>query len=219
MDLVLLAVTWMAGGFCFAGMNERGEWVRPLPDGRQWKRLYYDSGELIRIGDVVRVAGRPEPDPPHAEDYIISRFERVRKLTHRELIAFLTTHAEDRAALDATLALDARSLCLVRAESFEIVYREGGDPRRTRIAFKLSGVSDPYFNITQKPGYPCNCLRWRAIQAQGVQIPDEFVKAFIGVGLARPFRGDDGRQVPPSPMIISLITDPHIPGEINYDNP
>jgi len=226
-DIVFLAMTLMAGGYCFAGMNENGEWVRPQLEGTQWKNLYYQSvafstEEYIRIGDVVRVEGRYETNlrhPAHVEDYIVRRFDKVGNLGQRELIAFLDAHSEGSVALDATLSRSGRSLCMVQVESFEVVYKEEGDPRRTRIAFNLPGIPTTYINTTKKPGYPCTCLRWRAIQDQDVQIPSEVKKIFIGVGLAREFTGADGQLVPAAPMVISLITDPAMPGEIDYDNP
>lgn len=210
----------MKNGFCFAGMTEDGRWIRPvLPERRQWNTLLYSDNEKIKIGDVIRLEGMYKPETPHTEDMIVKEMVKIGSLSSSDLIAFLNTVAESTRDLEDTIAGKGRSLCLVKASSFKTVYIEEDDLRKTRISFKLPDVESEYVNNTRKPGYPCVCLHWRAIQGQGIRIKtDNFKNIFLGIGLAREFFSS-GRRVRPAPMIISIITDPPLPGEIDYNNP
>ncbi len=196
-----------------------GYWIRPvLPNKQQWKFLTYNNGEYIDIGDVIQINGKPRPDPPHTEDVEVQSFKRIRRMSHVELINFLTKNAENNVQLFHTLNRNNRSLCVVQAENFRKVYTEE-DPRRTRIAFKLPDSNYEYINDTSKPGYPCVCLHWRAIQGKGLALPASFDRMFIAIGLARGFISASGQRIEPAPMIISVITNPKLPGDINYNDP
>ncbi|MBM7853903.1 hypothetical protein JOC37_000268 [Desulfohalotomaculum tongense] len=218
MEVVIVAITYMKNGFCFAGISKDGNWVRPvLPNKGQWKSLYYENGRPICIGDVIEVNGRGRPYPPHTEDVEVKRFCKIRKMEHNELISFLTDNAENEPDLRNTLERNNRSLCIVNAQSFRKVYVDKYDKKKTRVSFVFNNKE--YENTTLKKGFPCTCLHWRTIQSQALEYPKKFKKIFISIGLARGFTGDDGVWVHPAPMIISIITDPPLPGGINYLNP
>lgn len=220
MEVIILAVTYMQNGFCFAGMTKDGRWVRPvLPSRNQWTSLYYENGEPICIGDVIKVNGRNRPDPPHTEDIEVKGFNKVDKLTHKQLISLLEKHSESLTSLHDTLDRNGRSLCLIKVSSFRIVHIKDNDIRRTRLAFTLVDHAQEYINTTLTPGYPCSCLHWRGIQLHRLTLPMSANNKFMCIGLARGFYGDRGQWVDPAPMVISVITDPPLPGGINYDNP
>lgn len=222
--VVLLAITKMHNGYCFAGMTCNGKWIRPvLAHQRQWGSLMYENEEKIKIGDIIDVRqlkrlSPKRPEMPHIEDVVVQRMIKVGELAHHELIEFLKDVVEGYAELEDTLARKNRSLCLVEVSSLKKVYVEEEDRKRTRISFKLPNVDFEYINTTQKPGYPCVCLHWRAIQGHGIEIPDKFNSIFLGIGLARGFFSGN-RWVDPTPMVISVITDPALPLGIDYDNP
>ena len=111
MDFLLLAVTRMENGFCFAGMTKTGQWVRPvLPNKGQWKYLVYSNGENISIGDIINISGSPKSDPPHTEDIEVDGFRKISKLKHSALIDFLNKHSESETDLQHTLDRNNRSL-------------------------------------------------------------------------------------------------------------
>lgn len=207
MEIVLTAVTWMKKGVCFAGLDySTGEWVRPVLDRKQWTSLTYDDGQLIEVGHLVELSNpKSRPDPPHSEDVVVDGFSLVRKLTDQEFQVFLDRYAEDAQALADTLNQNGRSLCLVKADSVRTVHTED-DPRKTRLSFRFKGKD--YKNDTKtKPGFPCTDVRWRALKATR-QADPRSIHLYIGVGLARSFQSDDGSIVPPSKMVISVLTFP-----------
>lgn len=207
MEIVVTAITWMKKGVCFAGLDySTGKWVRPVLDRTQWNSLTHDNGWLIEVGQLIKLNNpRLRPVPPHTEDVVVAGFSFVRKLTDQEFQMFLDCHAEDVQTLTDTLNVNGRSLCLVKADSVTTVYTEEDDPRKTRLSFWFRGRE--YINTTKTPGFPCTDVRWRALKAAGQAAP-RGTYLYIGIGLARSFPRDDGSLVPPSRMVISVLSFP-----------
>jgi hypothetical protein len=217
LEVVLLAVTKMGLGFCMAGMTGDGEWVRPVPiDRHSWQ-----ADDLIHGQDVVGPGvililkdAKHSPNPPHVEDYMAGDHEVSGHLSRQEFRLFLREKTEGMDALKHLLDGDGRSLCLVRPESFQTVHVED-DARKTRIAFEFSGQS--FENDTQKPGFPCTDLRWRASRGSTSSDP-KYEEAFLTLGLARAFQGSSG-WVKPAPMVIGVHVFPSTVVKLDAQSP
>ena len=217
MEIVVLAVTKMSDGFCIVGKNIQGRWLRLIPEGLfNWRSLNYENGEHIEVGDVLRVSGlwRHTP-PPHFEDYTVQQFLRIKKLTNQQLLNFCRNHSETTDELLSTLSRETRSLTVLRVDNIDVVF-EDADPVKSRLAVRVGDRM--YRNDTRKPGFPCTCLKWRAVQRRKIPLPI-FHDVYVVFGLARPFTDREGIYVLAAPMIISIISEPSLPILINYNKP
>lgn len=205
-EIVLLAMTWMRSGFCLAGMDPAtGRWVRPVKPAGQWQELADRNGEPIHIGDRLRLVDPcPRPQPPHSEDVVTAGLVRVGRLPPGQLLHRLREWAEDEGALRQTLAGEGRSLCLVRVDRFWTAHQEA-DLHRTRLAFRIG--TTVYQNRTALPGYPCTDLVWRAYKGAGGADPSPR-ETYLAIGLSRAFTDRRGFPVPPSPMVVAVLTVP-----------
>ncbi|HHW42692.1 MAG TPA: hypothetical protein GXX25_02605 [Desulfotomaculum sp.] len=216
MEVVVLAVTKMKEGFCVAGMTLQGRWVRLIPRGNyNWPAIKYRHGGHIEVGDVLKVDGTWRySDPPHSEDYEITAASRRCKLTNQQLLAFCREHREDGAAFLTLMGRQKRSLCLLRVDRILTVYKDE-NPLKDRLAVLFDNQWQR--NYTKAPGFPCTGLQWRAMQSLGLPMP-VFREVYVVFGLTRGIK-EETKTVPPSPMVISIIGDPPLPGEIDYQNP
>nr|WP_273717095.1 hypothetical protein [Alkalihalobacillus pseudalcaliphilus] len=197
-------------GYCIAGMDQNGEWVRPLPPDRESKffsSLAYENGELVKVGDVWSITNyQTETDKlsvAHTEDIRIKRFnsfQLVNQLTNKALINFVSSHQESYHELLDTLDARGRSLCMIKIDEFRQV------EEKVRITFIYKGKK--YRNTTFTKGFPVTDLKWRAY-LKGIQIPNSYRSIYAIIGLARKEPKKDIYKE--YPMIISLITDPDVP--------
>lgn len=217
MEVVVMAVTKMNDGFCIAGMTTDGRWIRLIPQGsHNWRSIAYNNREYIRTGDVLNVSGGwMFTDPPHYEDYKVKSMKRVNQLNNKQMLDFCHRKAEPPDKFFELMSRRIRSLCLLKADGVETVFKEI-DPVKSRLAVRLG--KDVYRNDTRKPGFPCTCLKWRAMQRQELELP-VFNQVYTAFGLARPFTDRDGRFVPAAPMVISILSDPPLPGVVDYNQP
>lgn len=174
-DLLIVAVTRMKSGLCMAGY-----WPEPHPrSGLRWVRpvrpydtllvgdLTDDAGRVVEPWDVVDLpwAGA-RPQPPHVEDCEVDWMRRrprvLRRLVGERRSRFLERYL-DRRPQDVLGKRPTRSLCLVRPESVEALFRKepGAGRFEARLAFSLDGLSVPAAELP--PGVPVTDLRWRAL--------------------------------------------------------
>lgn len=213
---VVLAVTKTYDGYCIAGMDKNGRWIRPLPTGRGkfWSSVKYPNQEFIKVGDVWSITRYEKAfdnnSPGHTEDIRLTNSPILKnRLTNSELLEFVRRHQEGKEELSKTLDADARSLCLVKVDHFEhFIHKNTFDGKRQpRISFSYMG--ERYNNTTNTPGYPITDLKWRTYTLEQIPVDLSFKSQYICIGLARtePKKGFTKEF----PMVISVITDPEVP--------
>jgi hypothetical protein len=58
MKVTVLAITKMYTGFCAAGINEKGKWVRLIPrGGYNLTSLKYRDGSYLQVADILEIDG------------------------------------------------------------------------------------------------------------------------------------------------------------------
>ena len=209
----ILAVTKTFDSYCIAGMDQNGDWYRPLPNGRGkfWSTVCYGDGTFIEVGDVWVINDYiKEPDQisiGHTEDIRLkSPPTYVKKLSDRELIQFVQAKQENSVDLEETINADKRSLCLIKVDSFTSFINTYNEKKSSRILFEFEGIS--YRNTTRTPGFPVTDLKWRAYILQECVPLNDWQEKFICIGLARKEPNKDINQE--YPMVISIITEPNL---------
>ena len=197
MNIVILAVTDAFGGLCIAGMNDQGEWIRPLGevDDRFWSQESSGiSGETVQTGDVWTVYGtykKTDEFPNHIEDFHLKNPPVfVKKLNQDELLAFLEKNQESEETVDQTLHAKGRSLCLYHVPGIRIRYDERYDKIKANIPMKKNPK-------TGDKEYQLKCLKSRALyMANMLENTPSYV--CIGLSTATPF---DGKEYP---MVVGI---------------
>lgn len=157
--VTLLAVTRMLSGFCLAGVDAEGRWIRPVKrfGTLTLADVSYRDRTLMRPFDRVQLeieAGRP--DPPHVEDRVCEllrpRPELVGQLAGAERSDLVRRLAEADAA---PLLRGERSLTLVDAS----------DASATFALDAYSGKYEARLSLPRLGARPLACtdLRWRAL--------------------------------------------------------
>jgi hypothetical protein len=210
----------MRAGVCVAGLTATGaapgnlRWVRPLKAHGHLLLgdISYASGELIRLGDVVRWPMAPAPHSyPHVEDMLVDpvrhRPELLRHHDTTDRARFCAGHL-DRTP-DDMLVHSRRSLALVRPDTVHAIWQR--DPYsghyEARLAFKTHGFS------TDLRGIPATDLAWRALgrcwlgNSESLELDDAALRnrlgeLFLVVGLGREFKGRNW------PLVVGV----HAPG-------
>lgn len=213
MRLTILAVTKSYDGFCIAGMNENGEWVRPISvnsPGRFWtrKELTLQSGVFTQAGDVWEIEGGA-PDkfehPNHTEDFLVSKRTYVGQLSHPQLLEFMEKHCEGGQALQQVFQARGRSLCLVDANSFEAYNTNYDNKPRARMIFR-----SPRLNLLNPRTNNGNIIvkdcRWERLILNGTAVPAAYSKIYVCIGLAIPTPYDGVEY----PQVVGLQTFPHV---------
>lgn len=217
MLVTILAVTKAYDRFCIAGLNEDGQWVRPMPadpsvvdsQSRFWTReqLMTASGKFVKSGDVWDINGRQPTrflHPNHVEDYVVTRRSFARSLTNNQLMQFLRAHTEDAIAFNDTVMASGRSLCLVKISSFqtEVFYNKP----KIYLSSDSFSLDNPHVNYSN---YPVKDCKWAGLIIQGYQRPD-FSKVYACIGLATQWNGTE------YPQLIGLHTMPDVPYPSSY---
>lgn len=219
MRLIILAVTKSYDGFCIAGMNDEGKWIRPISlksPGRFWTRteLTLKNGEFTVPGDIWEIEGnKPERFQyrNHTEDFNLTSRKYVGRLNNSQLLRFLEQHCEGAAELNAVYQADGRSLCLVEPDNvtfFTTTYDERVKPKMFFRSRTLS-LSNPRTNDGSIIVKDC---KWEAIVKQQNLILDVFSQKYLCIGLATP-TAFDGIEYP---QVIGLHTDPEHPKLPSY---
>ncbi len=233
----MLAVTRMRGGVCVAGMT-----TEPDPiTGLRWVRPVRDFGHVL-LGDITTVQGavlspfdvvafcllRPQPDPPHTEDWVVdfvrNRPRVVRRLEGERRTQFLRQYLDTapRQILDS----QQRSLCLIKPDSIKGCFRLDAysGKYQARMAFKVGGRT--YRVSHAKGGLPVTDLKWRALgrawlpeeggwtdfDARDLEARYGIQEVYLAVGLTRSFEGKCW------PIVIGVHTVPDYEAEVDYDN-
>lgn len=236
-EVLLLAVTRMRGGLCLAGMTAEPDpvtglrWVRPVPEFGHvlLGDITTAGGQVLRPFDVVEFTlVRPQPDPPHGEDWVVdfvhTRPRIVRRLEGDRRATFLDKYL-DRGP-GQVLHTKERSLCLVRPDWVKGCFRL--DPYSGKfdahLGFGLDGRR--YTGSPAKGGLPVTDLEWRALGRAWLPSDGGWVdfdegdlearygieKVYLALGLTRSFKGEFW------PLVIGVHTEPDFEAAVDYDN-
>lgn len=215
MEIVVVAMTKVNNKVCFAGINpDDNSWVRPVCDEGAWSTITYEGTDfLVEVGDVMRLEEPiPQSQPPHIEDVQVSSFSYVRSTTPEEFRALLQQNIDYEAFDNIIIGKGNQSLCVIQPLEFKTVYVESYDEAKTRLAF---WIDDKCFdNKTQKPGFPCTDLRWRAYRRENDYDPEicDYDDAYLALGLSRHYKWGY------HPMVISVITFPSFEFTLDPEN-
>lgn len=221
-NFLVLAVTKTFEGYCVAGMNKEGRWIRPLPpSGRKFWDIELDKRQ-IKVGDVWEISEwQVELDatsPRHTEDIRLNQNPAFGgRMSNEQLVEFAIRHQESVQDLNETLNADSRSLCLVSVDSYNnfMDHSSYNNKQSPRMTFEIQG--EEYQNTTRSnTGFPITDLKWRAYTMQNKQVENQFNDIFICIGLARMEPKKDINKE--YPMLISLITNPEVPLLPTYPN-
>lgn len=213
-NFLVLAVTKTYAGYCIAGMDNDGNWIRPLPVGRGKFWGIQLDGRLIKVGDIWEISDYveeyDETSPGHTEDIRLRREPIFKRATSNdELIEFVTKHQEHSEELAHTLNAKSRSLCLVGVEEFHNFMGKNSYSGKLSARMTFESEGENHLNITSSnKGFPITDLKWRAYTIQEKVTATKFDEIFVCIGLARtePAKGIDQEY----PMVISVITNPEV---------
>lgn len=216
MLITILAVTKAWNDFSIAGMNENGQWIRPIvSEGsvRFWPRgkLMVENG-FIKCGDVWEIQGHSPSafmHPNHTEDFVAKKFKYHHSLTNNELIEFLREKVEDEQAFLDTVNARRRSLCLVNPKTFipDLSYWDGQPKPKMRFKGNFD-FDNPH---TNNRDYIVKDCKWCGLMTEGVNMPEPS-EIYLCIGLATPTKYDGIEY----PQVIGLHTYPLAPFSPNY---
>lgn len=222
MEIVILAVTKAFEGYCVAGMNYEGKWIRPISkssEGRFWthKELTHSDGTFARTGEVWEIEGKvPErfQHSNHTEDFELSSRKYVRDLSNPELMAFLAKHCEGQTALSNVFSANRRSTCLVKVDSFHPQITRFEDERpKPKMTFRAHGraLGNPH---TKNGDIIVKDCKWEALVLNRATLPTQYNHIYLCIGLATPspYNGVE------YPQVIGLHTDPEVKRLLSYPN-
>lgn len=226
MRIYILAVTKAFDKFCIAGIDEQGNWVRPIPNShstRFWnfdELVFNQKYGFIRSGDVIEFKGmKPSKylHPNHTEDIIVvsQKITLIKRLTNQELINFLKGKEESEQSFNKTVNAQKRSLCLIKVDGFQHhITQYQAKPARPKMTFinKAFNVTNPK---TNKGDYIVKDCKWSNLVLNNfVSNNQNYSDIYLTLGLATP-TNYDGEEYP---QVIGLHTNPEIPFPINYPN-
>ena len=230
----MLAVTRMHGGVCTAGIDEAGNWVRPVrpTQTRTWDYDFvtdhcllpidfFHGGQshLVNLGVTRFYLDGPTPKPPHSEDWTIDLSQQpqlIRKLSAAEQVAFLAAHLD--AGPPLTVPSANRSLGLVLPDSFSFSFMPNatGEDVAVRASFNACEcrVSDA----------GCTDLRMRALgrklleksRGERTELTDDDFRSrgkeitYVALGLSRLHKGRHW------PIVVGVHSIPELEVEVDY---
>ncbi|MFI8721271.1 dual OB domain-containing protein [Bacillus altitudinis] len=219
MKVYILAVTSAYKDYyCIAGMDEGGNWVRPISsiqNTRFWKKceLTFNKGfDFIRAGDVIEFRGDAPPQyqhPNHVEDIVVqeNQLTLVDRLNNLQLINFLENKDETEQAFNKTVNAKGRSLCLIKVDSFQHAITQFEDnPPKPKMTFTNSkfNVDNPQ---TYNGDYIVKDLVWSdAVLKDLVDKKQAYTDIYLTIGLATPSPYNRIEY----PQVIGLHTSPVI---------
>ena len=236
-ETLMLAVTRMLGGVCIAGMTTEPDPVT----GLRWVRPVREAGHVL-LGDIATAEGvmlrpfdvaelnllRPQPMPPHSEDWITDfvkcRPRIVRRLEGDRRARFLHRYLD----ADPLQVLDCheRSLCLLKPDWIKGCFRLDAYSGKfeSRLGFGLNRRT--YRGSYAKGGWSVTDVKWRALgrawlpedggwtefEAGDLEVRFGIQEIYLAVGLTRSYKGDCW------PIVIGVHTVPDYSATIDYDN-
>jgi hypothetical protein len=236
-EVLILAVTKMLGGVCIAGVTAEPDPVTRL----RWVRPTREHGHVL-LGDITTAEGtvlrpfdvvefnllRPDPAPPHGEDWITDfvhdRPRVVRRLEGQRRADFLSKHLDS--APCQILASQERSLCLIKPDWVKGCFRLDSYSGQfdARLAFGLD--RRPYLGSRAKGGFSVTDLKWRALGR--AWLPEDggwtefdngdlearfgIQEIYLAVGLTRSYQGDFWT------IVVGVHTVPDYEAVVDYDN-
>jgi hypothetical protein len=212
MRFIVLAVTKSYDGFCVAGMNDVGKWIRPIsPNSRNrfWTREELNlNGEFAKPGDVWEIQGRTPKSfefPNHTEDYILSSLVKYTSLTGTQLQVFLESHCEGEHDLSDVFGANGRSLCLIEADEFTHYTTNYENKHRARMVFTSEhcNLRNP---LTKDGNIIVKDCRWEGLLLRNINIPNHYENIYVCIGLATPF----GNPPVEYPQVVGLHTVPAV---------
>ncbi len=218
MKVYILAVTSAYKDYyCIAGMDEGGNWVRPISStqNRFWKKCeltFNEGSDFIRAGDVIEFRGNAPlqyQHPNHVEDIVVQKnqLKLVNRLNNLQLINFLENKDETEQAFINTVNAEGRSLCLIKVDSFQhAITQYEVKPPRPKMTFTNSkfNVDNPR---TNNGDYIVKDLVWSdAVLKDLVDKKQAYNDIYLTIGLATP-APYDGIEYP---QVIGLHTSPVI---------
>ncbi|MEK4106991.1 hypothetical protein NST28_23105 [Paenibacillus sp. FSL R10-2791] len=218
MRFTLLAVTKSFDGFCIAGMNDDGEWIRPISQaslGRFWTRAELTiGGRFARPGDVWDInGGAPQffQYPNHTEDFLLTNWRFLGTLNHDDFLHFLAERCEGPDDLEDVFHANGRSLCLVKVDSFEYYTTNYDNKHRARMIFNSTelDIINPHTNNGNIVVKDC---KWEGHLLRNEPIPFLYRQVYVCIGLATP-SGFNGIEYP---QVVGLHTIPHLNFSLNY---
>lgn len=236
-EVLILAVTQMAGGVCIAGMSTERDpvtvlrWVRPIREGGHvlLGDITTPGGQVLRPFDVVAFnLQRPHPQPPHTEDWIadfVRQRPRIcRRLEGERRAGFLSKYTDT--APRQVLDNQQRSLCLVQPDWVKGCFRLDAYSGHfeARLAFGLDGRT--YRGSVAKGGLSVTDLKWRALgrawlpeeggwtefEAGDLETRFGIEKIYLAIGLTRTYQGRCW------PIVVGVHTVPDYEAAVDYDN-
>jgi hypothetical protein len=176
-DVLVLGLARASNGLILAGMTTEPDpvtglrWVRPTASGAPLALddLRYADGNLVQMGDVVRLDLQPtQTEPPFVEAMLVNwqaqPLQRVRTLTNARRRTFFPKHLDP--APGDVLARRQRSLCLIKPDTVEALFAR--DPETERFEARLIFTVG---RLRNEDGLPVGDLFWRAWGAH--QLGDE----------------------------------------------
>jgi hypothetical protein len=224
LKVYILAVTLAYDKYCIAGMDEDGNWVRPIPKDpatRFWRKdqITFNQGYgFIRSGDVIEFQERKPlsyQHQNHTEDFIVdsSSIKLVKRLSNPELMGFLKDKSETQKDFDNTTQASGRSLCLIKVDHFNHqITQFPGARAKPKMTFL-----NQHFNVanpkTTQGNYIVKDCKWsNLVLNNSVRNESKYNNIYLSIGLATP-TGYDGIEYP---QVIGLHTDPEIPLPNSY---
>jgi hypothetical protein len=236
-ETLVLAVTRMLGGVCIAGMT-----TDPDPiSGLRWVRPVREGGHVL-IGDITTAEGvmlrpfdvvefnllRPQPSPPHGEDWITDFVQHrphiVRRLEGERRARFLHRYLD----CDPHQVLDwhERSLCLLEPDWIKGCFRLDAYSGKfsARLGFGHGGKR--YAGSYAEGGLPVTDLKWRALgrtwlpqdggwtefDADDLEARLGVEEIYLAIGLTRSFKGGSWT------IVIGVHTLPDYEAEVDHEN-
>lgn len=235
MKLVMLAVTKMKENrICLAGINEAGQWVRPVKGyplhleredlfGKNNKEVIFENFSIVDVPLTKKL-----DNSPHSEDYLMDIHKKpilISNLSINQRELYLLKHCENRffkgtSGLPVKELLEKanRSLILVGPITLDKV---AFDKEKTpRILFEIPGV------YKSDRSLPCTDLKFIALGRETLNKnnsshmdlnPDRIKellktnKFFLSLGLTREWQGDFHA------MVIGFYTIPDYYTTIDYE--
>lgn len=220
MKIHILAVTKAFDKYCIAGINDNGEWIRPVPahgNSRFWQEedLYFDNFGFLRIGDILEINGEYPYEyqhPNHTEDYFVSHLSLTKRMSADELFDFLQNNEDSHESFNNTINALGRSLCLIKIDSFNSSVSSYDDVRKPKMNISKHeyDVTNPH---TTRGDYIVKDCKWsNLILNNTVSVFQEYSDQYIVIGLATPYNGVE------YPQIVGFLSNPIMAYPQTYPN-